>query len=139
MEAVEKMIILKKILIILLISTVLLPVYSADEYTELIPEEYEESEFHPVLRDIRRAEVILVGSYPFAVLFTRLYIDFYNYASSGFSRSESPSLFGGSENTARTSDETGKLLLSALFVSAAVSAADFFIGRIKAEKNNADK
>jgi len=130
---------LKKILIFLLISTVLLPAHSTDEYTDLIPEEYEDSEFHPALRDIRRAEVILVGSYPFAILFTKLYFDFYDYASSGFSRSESPSLFGGSENEARTSDETGKLLLSALFVSAAVAAADFFIGKIKAEKENADK
>ncbi len=112
---------------------------SKDEYKELIPEEYKEDEFHPVLRDIRRAEVILAGSYPFAIFFTKLGIGMYDYASSGFDSDNAPSVFGGKEKAARTSEETGQLLLYALCVSAAITSADYIIGKIKEKKELENK
>lgn len=104
-----------------------------DDYEDLVPEEYGEDEFHPILRDIRRAEVILIGSFPFTVLFSSLGFELYDYASSGFDSASAP--FSGAEGV-RSGDETKKILLTALCISAAITITDFIIGKVKAKKAN---
>ena len=128
--------ILSLLLIVIIAAT---PLLADDAYEQLLPEEYNEDEFHPFLRDLRRAEVILVGSYPFSIFFTKIGMDMFDYASSGFDRAKAPAIFGGTAREARTSDETAKLLLSALYVSIGITVADFIIGKIKDKKANADK
>ncbi len=127
---------MRKIAIIILFFFINSLIFSADDaYKDLIPEEYDKSEFPQGLRDLRRAEIILVGSYPFSLLFTKIGMDVYDYASNGFDSKYAPSLFGGSSNIDRTSSDPEKVLLTALCVSAGVVLIDFIIGKVKKGKS----
>ena len=106
----------------------------ADDYVDLLPEEYTRDEFPQVLRTIRRAEIILVGSYPFSVLFAKIGMDAYDYASNGFDSRYAPSLFGGAPDADRSSNDIQKLLITALCISASVVIVDFIIGKVKANR-----
>jgi len=117
----------------------LLPVSSEESYSELVPEEYTKEEFPSLLRDIRRAEVIFIGSYPFSVLFTKLGTGIYDYAASGFDRDNAPSIFGGTENSSSSNKETSRILITSMYVSLSITALDYFIGKIKERKKNENK
>ncbi len=131
---------MKKIFFLILILLIpLIPVSSDESYSELVPGEYNKDEFPSFLRDIRRAEVIFVGSYPFSVLFTKLGTGIYDYASSGFDRNNAPSMFGGTENSSSGNEETSRILITSLYVSLSITALDYFIGKIKERKKNENK
>ncbi|MDX9799892.1 MAG: hypothetical protein RBT69_01000 [Spirochaetia bacterium] len=127
------------LLILLTFSFPVSPVSADESYSELVPEEYKDEEFSPFLRDLRRAEVIFIGSYPFAVVFTKIGSGIFDYASSGFARSKAPALFGGAEKGTSSSDETKRILISSLYVSLSITAADFIIGKIKKQVKNENK
>ncbi len=125
----------KNILAVFLVVLISSNLYcSDDEYADLLPEKYTEDEFSDGWKKLRRAEIIFAGSYPFSLLFTKMGYDFADYASSGFSRSKAPAIFGGSEQTSPDNDETKKILITALYVSAVFTVADYFIGEIKRKK-----
>lgn len=129
----------KKIFCFLLFSFILISSSFSEtdeDYENRLPEKYEEDEFHPILRDLRRAEVILIGSYPLAVLVSMISLDLYDYAASGFDSALAP--FSG-QGSARTVDDTKRILLTALCISAAVTITDFIIGKVKAKKANEKK
>ena len=127
---------MKKILIsvLLFISAASLIYCEDDPYTDLIPEEYSDDEFSDAWKKIRRAEIIFFGSYPFSLLFTKMSYDFAEYAGSGFSRSNAPAIFGGTEKEGYSNDETKQILVTALYVSAAFVITDYILGEIKEKK-----
>jgi len=133
---------MRKIAVVILFCFINSLIFSADNnYDDLIPEEYNKDEFFQVLRDIRRAEIILVGSYPLSVFFSKLGLDFYDYAKSGFDSRNAPSILGGARDAEKSSSDVEKVLITALCVSAGVVVLDFIIGKIKAKgkKKNANK
>ena len=109
---------------------------SSEEYENILPDEYEKNEFPLILRDLRRAEIIFIGSFPFSVLFTKIGIDLAAYAGSGFDRNYAPSIFGGSSSQPSGSSETKKILVTSLYVSGAITLTDFIISKYKAKKEN---
>ena len=133
---------MKKIAVVVLFFFINSLIYSADDdYKDLIPEEYGKDEFIQPLKDLRRAEVILIGSYPFSVLFAKLGMDFYDYASSGFNSRKAPSMFGGAVDAEGSSSNVEKVLLTALYISISITVLDFIIGKVKSKgkKKSANK
>jgi len=133
---------MKKIAVVVLLFFINSLVFSADDiYKDLLPEEYGKNEFPQALKDIRRAEAILIGSYPFSMLFSKIGLDLYDYGSSGFNRKYAPSMFGGDPTIARASDDAEKVLLTALCISAGITVIDFIINKAKSKgkKHSANK
>jgi hypothetical protein len=94
------------------------------------PAPYKEEEFPRWLRDLRRAEVILIGSIPFTMFFTFETYDTYRYVTSGLDPSYAPWPFRpGSAQVYTTQEKTG-IVVSALSLSLLIAAADYVIGRI---------
>lgn len=102
----------------------------------LEPEPYDESEFPPWTRKIRRGEIILIGSFPFTMFFTNLGAQIYKYATSEPDSEFTPSIFGGVQQSDFTDDEKIAVLVTAVSISAAIALTDFIIGEI-IEKRNA--
>ncbi len=67
--------------------------------------------------------------------FTKLGYDFADYASSGFQVSKAPAIFGGESKGSPSNDETKKILITALYVSAAFTLTDYIIGEIKRKES----
>jgi hypothetical protein len=94
------------------------------------PAPYVEQEFPRWLRDLRRAEVILIGSIPFTMFFTFESYDTYRYVTSGLDPYYAPWPFRpGSAQQYTTQEKTG-IVVSALSLSLLIAAADYLIGRI---------
>ena len=83
------------------------------------PEPYDPAEFTPALRDMRRAEIIAVGAFPFALLLSTLVYDFARWAGEGFQQpwGEPPFVQG----------EKVGIALAAVGVSVAVAVADYLL------------
>lgn len=126
---------IKNIITVFLIFIITAGLFGAeDEYKDLLPEDYTEEEFPDPLKKLRRAEIIFAGSYPFSLLFTKIGYDLGEYAASGFSRSNAPQIFGGAAKEAPGNDETKKILITSLYVSAAFALIDYIIGEKKHKK-----
>ncbi|MCL2793283.1 MAG: hypothetical protein FWD87_09350 [Spirochaetaceae bacterium] len=132
---------MKKIAVVILFFLINSMVFASGGFDHLLPEEYSPDEFPLVLRDIRRAQIILAGSYPFSVLFARIGLDLYDFTANGFDTRFAPAMFGGSATVDRSSADVNKVLLTALGISIGVATLDFFIGKAKArgKRNNANQ
>jgi hypothetical protein len=141
----------KQILIPILLLLLLIPpaVFSqagsaatATEEESLEPEPYTEEEFPPWVRKLRRGEIILIGSFPFAFFLSNIGTQFYMYAARDFAPEYSPSLAGGLQQAPYTDEERSRaqlaVIISAISLSATVALADFIIGEIL-EKREAGK
>ena len=93
-----------------------------------VPEPYDPEEFAPALRHLRRAEVVAVGSFPFALLFTTLVYDYARWAGSGFLDAEAPFRRGLDQDPFSDGEKVG-IALAAVGVSVAVAAADYLLGQ----------
>ena len=91
---------------------------------------YKPDEFPEWTVDLRRAEIITIGSFPLAFMFTALVYDVSMSAASGFD----PTIPFGSN---RTQDDIVNLLLISAGVSVAIGLADFIIQQVK--KSNIKK
>jgi hypothetical protein len=113
------------LLIVTLCSTQL---YSEDEFA--IP--YKPDEFPQWTLDLRRAEIVTIGSFPLSFMFTALVYDLSLYAASGFDYTET---FGSN----RSQDDIRNLLLISGGVSLAVGLSDFIIQKVKHSKIKKEK
>jgi len=86
----------------------------------IIPEEYDPSEFPLWTQDLRRFEVITVGTFPITYLFSSLIYDFSIYAASGFNTRYSI----GSQ---RSSRDIAIIVGSAGSISFILATIDLFI------------
>jgi hypothetical protein len=94
------------------------------------PAPYTQDEFPRWLRDLRRAEVIFIGSIPFTMFFTFEGYDTYRYVANGLDPFYAPWPFRpGSAQLYTTQEKTG-ILVSALSLSLVIAAADYVVGRI---------
>ena len=111
------------------------PLYAQEQYgggTDA--EEYSEEEFSPVLRDLRRAEIIMLGSFPLTLFVSLELYDLYRYAESGGDYQYAPWPFRPPDAAGYSSRENVGVFLSALSASLLIAAADYVIGRVREKR-----
>ncbi len=108
------------LLFLSIIATSFLPAQQLPPPDPLMPEEYDPEEFPMWAHDLRRYEVIAIGSYPITFFATSLVYDFSVYASNGFD----PSYSMGSQ---RDSQDIGIIVGSAAAVSLIIATVDLII------------
>ncbi len=117
----------------ILVSLVLLasmPLAAAEPTITIEP--YTKDEFPGWLQDLRRAEIVSLGSLPFVTLGVTLSYSLYQYFSHGMDSNYFPNPFAKSSSTARlTTDEQLGILFTSLGVAAAVGITDFTISSIQ--------
>lgn len=98
----------------------------------LMPEEYDPEEFPLWAYDLRRYEVIAIGSYPITFFATSLIYDFSIYAANDFS----PQYSMGSQ---RSSSDIGIIIGSAAAVSLVIATIDLIVNTSKRKKQESEK
>lgn len=101
------------------------------------PEPYQKDEFPGILHDIRRAEIITLGSMPFITFSATLGYSFGKYASHNFDSSYFVNPFSSTEENSFSTDEQIGILLTSLGISAGIGLTDFIVHTIK--RNNRQK
>lgn len=117
----------KAIIISLFITLFLNPLYSE----ETTPLPYESTAFPQFLKDLRRFEIISIGSLPFVTLNTTLVYSGIKYVDSGFDSTYTPNPFAASTYT---TDEQKTIILSSVAVCAAIGLTDYIIQIVKRNK-----
>ena len=97
---------------------------------ERIPEDYVEGEFPQILKDLRRGEIILAGSFPFSLFIALEVFDLYRFASNDWEREYAPWPFRSPSSPPYEPGEKTIILVSALSLSAAIALADYIVGKI---------
>ena len=92
-------------------------------------EPYEKAEFPGWLLDLRRAEVIFIGSLPLTLLFSSLSYDGYRLLRAALQPDAIQT--AGAEAGSYTPAESSGLLIAGLSVSALVAILDFILGRLE--------
>jgi len=103
----------------------------AEEATPLPAEEYSEEEFSQAARDLRRAEIILIGSFPLTMFLSLEVYDFYRFARNDWDFAYAPFPLRSATAAGYEVKEAAGVLLSAVSVSALLAVADYAIGRIR--------
>lgn len=93
---------------------------------------YKQDEFPQWTLDLRRAEIVSVGSFPLSFMLTALAYDFVQSASTGFDGSVS---FGSS----RDQDDIKKLLIISGSISLAIGLTDFIIHQVKRSRSEKEQ
>ena len=100
-------------------------------------EPYTKDEFPGWLQDLRRAEIVSLGSLPFVTLGVTLGYSLFRYFSHDMNPDYFPNPFAKSSSAARlTTDEQLGILFTSLGVAAAVGITDFTISSIQRHKRN---
>ncbi|MCD6342893.1 MAG: hypothetical protein J7L76_03840 [Spirochaetaceae bacterium] len=108
----------------------MLPAQQLPPPDPLLPEDYSPEEFPLWAHDLRRYEVVAIGSYPITFFASSLIYDFSVYAANDFN----PSYSMGSQ---RDGNDIGIIIGSAVCVSLVIATVDLIINtsrRKKAEK-----
>jgi len=103
-------------------------------------EPYEPGEFPDWAFDLRRAEIVLFGSLPFTLLFSRLFYGLGRYAFHSYQAGESvpeflPPLFAPAGSGDYTADDQLRIALLAVSASAGVALLDFVLGLLRADES----
>lgn len=98
------------------------------------PEPYQKDEFPGILHDIRRAEIITLGSMPFITFSATLGYSFGKYAYHNFDSSYFVNPFSSTDENSFSTDEQIGILLTSLGISAGIGLTDFIVHTIK--RNN---
>ncbi len=104
---------------------------------EVLPAEpYTDEEFEPWVRDLRRAEILAVGTFPLAYLLAGLGYDYYYYLANGFPQDNRPWPVGPGTSqwvAADQPDEVQRKNLTLIGVSVAagilLAAVDWWLGQ----------
>lgn len=134
----------KAVAILILLVFVPVTIFAVEPTIQIEP--YHEGEFPDWLQDVRRAEIVTLGSLPFTTLSTTLVYMFYRYGANGFSQDYFPNpLAKSSESANLTKKEQIGIISVSAGLSLAAGITDFIISRIKRseqqkleEKNEAD-
>lgn len=98
------------------------------------PEEYNEQEFSPFLRDLRRAEIVMLGTFPVTLFLSLETYDIYRYAASGGATEYAPWPFRPPGAVGYTQKENLGVFLAAVSTSVLIAAADYIIVRLKRKR-----
>ena len=102
------------------------------------PQEYGEDEFSPFLRNLRRGEIVMLGSFPLTLFLTLEVFDIYRFIDNYGTpdsykyvfwpyRSSDPAPYSPREKTG--------ILVTALSASLVIAVADYIIGRAKEKRS----
>ena len=116
-----------KILFFSLLINIKLPAFSED--TTPLP--YEETTMPQSLQDLRRFEIIALGSIPFVTLDTSFVYSGIRWANNGFDSAYSPNPFATSSYS--TEEQFG-ILLTSIGISVGIALTDYFINLMKRSK-----
>jgi hypothetical protein len=98
-------------------------------------EEYGPEEFAPWLRDLRRGEIILFGSFPVSLFVCFEVFDLYRFFANDYQIQYAPWPFRPQDAAQYSTGEKTGLLVAAVSVSLLVAGADYLIGRARARRN----
>ena len=132
---------MKTITAVLLICFVsLLPVggLTAQKSSSTAPEAYKDDEFPLWAKDLRRFEVVLIGSLPFTYLYTSLSYSLIRFGVNGFDPAYAPSLQTGAETVPMSRNEKIGVFLAGIGVSVLVAVADQIIVHVKRNRAEAE-
>ncbi len=117
--------------VIFFVLTVCLIFPSDTDDAENEPVPYSEDEFNPVLKDLRRAEIIAFGSFPFVVFFSTIYYDVYRYFSHDMQDAYLPWPFKDASTAISVSEDEQKMILfTSIGISVGIAAFDFIFRAI---------
>lgn len=102
------------------------------------PVPYEEDEFPLWQRDLRRFEVVLIGSFPFTMLYSSLGYGVIRWGINGFDQGYAPTLRPDADTVPLTTDEKLGVVLSGVGLSAAVAIIDLIIIHVKRNSANVE-
>jgi len=97
---------------------------------ETTPEPYEEKEFPAWMWNLRRGEIICIGSFPFTMFFTNIGFQIVRYFQSDLESEFVPVPFGGVGTVSLEEGDKKRILITAVSLSAAIAVSDFIIGKI---------
>ena len=106
------------------------------------PEPYTPDEFPSWARDLRRGEIIALGSFPLVLLLSNVGYDVVRFGRESLRAGEwnytyAPWFFGPPDKPPLSEDERIGVILTAAGISVSVAIVDFIIGRIR-DGNNAN-
>ena len=93
------------------------------------PEEYEEEEFGPGLRTLRRGEIILFGSLPITLFLSYEAYDIFRYFANGRQAQYAPWPLRSADAVPYQDGETAGVLVAAVSVSLVMAVTDYLIGK----------
>jgi len=100
----------------------------ADDHT---PKPYSPDEFNAWMKQLWRADAIVVGSFPFSIFFTLEVYDTYRYVNHNFSSAYAPWPLGsGGSAVAYSTTETAWLAASAISLSIVIAGIDWIVGLV---------
>ena len=94
---------------------------------EQVPEPYDPAEFPDWLKDLRRGEIIAIGSFPITFVFANLSYGFIRFGLHGWDRSYSP--IGNPNQVPNDRTETLGVVAAAAGLAITVALIDFVRGR----------
>ena len=97
----------------------------------LVPVYSENNVFPSFLYDLRRAEIITLGSMPFITLGTSLGYSFGKYAYHGFDSAYFSNPFAKTTESAYSADEQVGIILTSLGISLGIGITDFIVQTVK--------
>ena len=103
------------------------------------PMPYEEDEFPQWIKDIRRAEVVLIGSIPFTMFVSIEIFDTYRFVSADFDSAYAPWPMKGPQSAAYTEGDKITIIITALSLSATIALVDHIIIRANRSKKTIPK
>lgn len=124
---------MKRILLVVLLLSVGLGVFADTAAEEPVP--YSPEEFPPWLHDLRRAEIIFIGSIPVSLILSGLIYPYYRWAAKDFQSAYAPELFGGASREL-DAGERENVLIFTVSLSGIITLADFIIGKVVQKKND---
>lgn len=112
------------------------PVFSqtSDSVVTIAP--YTQDEFARWMKDLRRFEIVSLGSIPFVTLGASLGYGFYRYFSHGMNMDYFPSLFSSGKDAGFSEGEQRNLFLISVGIGVAIGLIDFTIVQIKRARQN---
>lgn len=114
------------LLVVCLIAVVLPAGLAAQDHT---PQPYSPDEFQDWMKDLYRAEAIMVGSLPITLFASLESYDLYRYFNNGLNAAYAPWPFNTGSTVNLTSQEETWIVISAVGLSLTVAVIDFMIGR----------
>ena len=95
------------------------------------PEEYQEDEFPPLLKELRRGEIIMLGSLPLSIFLAIETYEIYRYVQHDRDPDYAPWPFRRHGGVVFSTPESRGIFISALGFSFLIAVTDFIIGRFK--------
>lgn len=132
---------ISKILLIAILFNISFPAFSETSTSSDAPVEFSEDELPQALKDLRRFEIISLGSLPFVMLDTTLAYSCIRYAMNDFNQAYMPNPFASSDQGGLTQDEQIGVLLTSLGICVSIGLTDFLVRLISRniKKNKAMK